>query len=279
MLKAINVWSMPDGLSPLKQMELAAQAGFEGVEFALNLKGPLSLESDAAEFAALKRASDERGVALTSLACGLYWDFSFTSPDAQEREQAMKIARFQLRMAREMGVDAILLVPGAVGVDFKPEAPVVRYDIAYERAFDALCALAPVAETEGVTIGVENVWNKMLNSPLEMLKLIDQVASPRVKVYLDVGNVLLTGYPEHWIDILGERIVRVHVKDFKRAIGNLDGFCDLLAGDVDFPLVIDALKRVGYDGWLTAEMNAYAKYPDQIVYNTSAAMDRILRRV
>ena len=97
--------------------------------------------------------------------------------------------------------------------------------------------------------------------------------------FLDVGNMMLYGYPEHWIKILGKRIKKVHFKDFRRDAKGLAGFVDLLAGDVDWVKVIDAFESVGYEGWASAEMcPTYKLYTDQMIYNASAAMDCILRR-
>ena len=105
----------------------------------------------------------------------------------------------------------------------------------------------------------------------------DKIDSEYVGSYFDVGNVLFNGYPEHWIKILANRIKKVHFKDYRIAAGGLHGFVDLLAGDVNYPAVIDALKSVGYDGYVTAEMiPAYTHYPETIIYNTSNAMDKIL---
>jgi L-ribulose-5-phosphate 3-epimerase len=107
-----------------------------------------------------------------------------------------------------------------------------------------------------------------------MARFIDDVGSERVGSYFDVGNVILTGFPEDWIHILEGRIVRVHFKDFKRDVGNLSGFCDLLDGDVDFPAVMDALGTVGYNGPVTAEFfDCEGDLP-----KISAAMDKILGR-
>ena len=136
---------------------------------------------------------------------------------------------------------------------------------------------AELAEKVGVSIGLENVWNKFLLSPMEMRDFIDKIDSDFVGSYFDVGNVLFNGYPEHWIKILANRIKKVHFKDYRIAAGGLHGFVDLLAGDVNYPAVIDALKSVGYDGYVTAEMiPAYTHYPETIIYNTSNAMDKIL---
>ena len=90
---------------------------------------------------------------------------------------------------------------------------------------------------------------------------------------------MLTGYPEQWIKILGKRIKKVHFKEFRTAVGTLDGFVDLLAGDVNWAAVVSALDNVGYEGWVTAEMiPAYAQHSEQIIYNTSNSMDKILGR-
>ena len=96
---------------------------------------------------------------------------------------------------------------------------------------------------------------------------------------ISIGNTLANGYPEHWIRALGKRVKKVHFKDYRVAAGGLHGFVDLLAGDVNYPAVTDALAEIGYDGWVTAEMiPAYTHYPDALIYNTSNAMDWILGR-
>ena len=38
-----------------------------------------------------------------------------------------------------------------------------------------------------------------------------------MRAYFDVGNVVITGYPQDWIRTLGKRIVKLHIKDFKFA--------------------------------------------------------------
>ena len=124
------------------------------------------------------------------------------------------------------------------------------------------------------------IWNKFLLSPLEMRDFIDKFSSAYAGAYFDVGNVVYSGYPEHWIKILGKRIKKVHLKDYRRVAGGLHGFVDLLSGDVDYPAVIKALKEINYDGWLTAEMlPPYTHYTDQILINTSLSMDRIINMV
>jgi L-ribulose-5-phosphate 3-epimerase len=135
--------------------------------------------------------------------------------------------------------------------------------------------LAQVAEDHFVELCLENVWNGMFYSPIEFASFIDSIGSQWVGSYFDVGNVL--GYhqhPPHWIEILGPRIWRVHIKDFKKSVGNLSGFCDLLEGDVPWKATMDALRGIGYDKTLVAEMMP----PDPtLLTRTKAAMDRIVR--
>ena len=85
---------------------------------------------------------------------------------------------------------------------------------------------------------------------------------------------MLTGYPDQWIRILGSRIKRVHIKDFKRSIGTADGFVDLLDGDVDFEAVKYALAEINYNGYVTAEMIPFLPGRPE---KTAAAMKEIFK--
>lgn len=279
MKKGINIWSFKEGTSIADAAKLAKQAGFEGIELSLNETGELGLQATDKEIREVKAAVEDAGLEIAGLATGLYWSYSMTSEDASVRQKAVDVGKKQLETAAALGVDAILVIPGAVGVDFIPGSEVVRYDVAYDRAIEAVGKLVPHAESAGVAIGIENVWNKFLLTPLEMRGFIDAHASSNVGAYFDVGNTVANGYPEHWIAVLGNRIKRVHFKDYRRQAGGLHGFVDLLAGDVDYPVVVDALREIGYDNYVTAEMiPSYVHHTEQIIYNTSAAMDAILGR-
>jgi hexulose-6-phosphate isomerase len=177
-----------------------------------------------------------------------------------------------LQITSWLGADAYLLVPGAVDVFFLPDAEIIPYDVCMKRAVEFVSKLVSTAEKCKVHICIENVWNKFLLSPLEMRDFIDSFKSEFVGSYFDVGNVLLTGFPEQWINILGKRIKRVHIKDFKKSFGTAEGFVDLLEGDVDFEAVKKALKEIGYDGYATAEMLPYQQGRPE---KTIAAMKKI----
>ena len=276
MKKGISIWSFAE--PDLKKcFALAKDAGFDGVEVALDTTGAVSLDSTKEDMEQVKAWAKEAGIELYSVASGLYWKQNYTANDEQVRKNAIEITKKQLQLAAWLGCQSILVVPGAVGVDFEPDSEVIDYDVAYDRCLAALKELAPVAEELKVELCIENVWNKFLLSPLEMRDLIDKVGSPYVCSYFDVGNVLYSGYPEQWIKILGSRIKKVHFKDYRRDVGTLSGFVDLLAGNVDYVAVKKALDAIGYEGWVTAEMlPPYAQFPEAILYNTSKSMDYIL---
>ena len=280
MKKSISIWSFPMGLSLTDKFKLAVKAGFEGFEIDLSEDGPLTLDSSAKEAAAVRELAEQSGLQLSGLATGLYWGANPASADIAVRQRAETILRKQIEIAGALGLDAILVVPATVGADFIPNCEVVAYDTAWQRATEFIRAALPAAEKAGVRIGVENVWNKFLLSPLEMRQFIVQFDSEWVGAYFDVGNTLAMGYPEHWIQILGRQIRRVHLKDYRRAVGSADGFVEILSGDVNWPAVMSALRTIGYDGWLTAEMIPpvpFYKYaPETLLFNTSRAIDALL---
>lgn len=275
MIKSVNQWSFPGTYSAADCLLAAKAAGFNGFEPSFNETGEMSLEGFEQDAKMLRALAEKEGMTLTSLASGLYWSYSLTATDPAVRQKAQNIVRAQIDCAVALGVDAILVVPGAVGRGFWGGDDNVSYADAYARALEGIKAVAPYAEEKGVKIGLENVWNNFLLSPLEMARFIDEVDSPCVGAYFDIGNVIRTGEAEHWIEVLGKRIVRMHIKDFKRAVGTLDGFCDLLCGDVNFPKVVQAMKKIGYDGAVTAEMNIESRNMLAVVERTGRAMDII----
>ena len=278
MKKGISIWSFP--AQPLKDsFKLAKDAGFDGVEVALDEVGEISLTTTDEELLAIKRQAEDAGIELYSVASGLYWSYWLNSDCEEEREKAKSIVRRQLYVAKILGCDTILVIPGTVNAEFACPGRVIDYKTTYERSLAAIKELAPYAAELGVSIGLENVWNRFLCSPIEMGDFIDKVGSPYVGSYFDVGNVVFNGFPEHWIRALGSKIKKVHFKDYRVAAGGLHGFVDLLAGDVNYPEVMKALEEIGYDGWVSAEMiPAYTYYSEAIIYNTSYSMDKILGR-
>ncbi|NMB46480.1 MAG: sugar phosphate isomerase/epimerase [Firmicutes bacterium] len=275
MKKGINRWSLPADWSIRQCMERAKEAGFEGIELALDETGELSLESDEQQVKAVRKMAADIGLELKSLATGLFWKYSLTANDPDVREKARSVVVKALDVAQWLGADTVLVVPGVVSAPFATSER-TSYADAWDRAIEALQELALEAEQRQVSIGIENVWNKFLLSPVEMREFIDTIDSQYVGAYFDVGNVLLYGFPEDWIRVLGPRIKKVHFKDFRTAVGTLAGFVNLLEGDVNWPEVMAAFDEIGYTDYAYTELSPYRYHSDALIDDISRAMDRIL---
>jgi L-ribulose-5-phosphate 3-epimerase len=278
MIKAISYWSMKEGLAgthPIKDaLQTAKKEGFAGLELAISTSGELTIETSQQRCAEIQREIEAADVIVETVASGMSWGTNPTSDDAPLRQRAVEQNAAALQRAAWLGAQAVLFVPGVVKSPIAKD--VIRYDVALERAREAVKRLLDTAERVGVDLCVENVWNGMFYSPAELADFVDSFGSGRLGVYFDVGNVL--GYhqhPPHWIEMLGKRIRRVHIKDFKQNVGTLAGFCDLMAGDVPWPETMAALRAVGYDRTVVAEM---MPWDPALLSRTSAAMDVILKQ-
>jgi len=275
MFTQASYWAFRDGFtgrrSVVETMRLAREAGFDGIELAISAEGELTPDTSAAECRRLAGEASRLGVRLGSVATGLFWGANAASADKTVRARALEIGRKALDVTAALGVRHLLVLPGHVDVFFDPKAEVVPYDACYRRALAFCRTLARAAEKAGVTACVENVWNKFLLSPLEFRRFIREVGSRRVAVYFDAGNVWQYGYPQHWIKVLGRTIRRVHVKDFRRAVGTADGFCQLLDGDVPLKESLALLAASGYKGPVTAEVFAGPADTDEAAFLRTTA--------
>lgn len=266
----INAWSLPSNMTIHQGFRAAKRAHFDCVELNLDETGYMTLDSTETDAEKLRMGAENMSLEIRSVCSALYWKYPLTSGDNSTAETAKDIVRKGLKLASWLGADTLLVVPGVVTED-------VPYDVAYLRSQMALKELARDAEKEQVIIGVENVWNKFLLSPLEMARFIDEIGNPYVQAYFDVGNVVAYGYPQHWISILGSRIKKVHVKDFRAHIGNWDGFVNIAEGDVDWHAVRKALADVGYDDVVTAEIGGYKTLPDVGIRHAGETLKRLFK--
>lgn len=272
MLKSINHWAFPKDMPLESVFEHVRMAGYDALELNLGLAGAIgpNMSSTPNELAAIRRMATLHNITLRSLSCGLMWEHSLSAPQPEVRRRGQEIVSRQLEAAHALEIDTILTVAGYCIDDD------TSYELLEQRSVESLEGLLPHAERLGVTMAIENVWSKFLLSPTEMVAFIDGFESASIGVYFDIGNVMLYGHPEQWIRILGSRIRKVHAKDFRRAVGTGQGFVPLLAGDVKWPLVMQALRDIGYADTITAEVGAYAAYPLQAVYDTSRHLDVLI---
>lgn len=261
--KAVEFNMLPNSLSVLDRFRLAREAGFEEIEC------PTTSEQAKAE--EMLAASRQSSLRIHSVMNQEHWRSPLSSADPTVIERSLEGMRTSLRNAAFWRADSVLLVPAVVN-------PETSYADAWERSQRHIRKLIPLAEEFKVVIGIENVWNKFLLSPLEFGRYMDDFQTPWVRAYLDVGNVAITGYPQDWIRTLGKRIAKVHIKDFSfKTDPNLRkrvaDFTALLEGEIDWPAVRKAFADIAYSGSATLELpGGDAEYLKEV----SRRFDRIL---
>jgi hexulose-6-phosphate isomerase len=285
MKKSINLWAFPyPGQWSLKEcLEIAKNAGFDGIELNIDLEGELSVQSAPAQLVEIRRLAERAGIEISGICSFLFWPYSMTSNDDGERAKGIELAERMIEAAKLLGTENVLVVPGAVFASWVEKAEPVPPDICLARAREGLGRLIPKAEVAGVYLNVENIFmNGFLFGPHEMREFVDSFGSKNLRVHFDTGNLMEYQFAEHWIPILGKRIQNVHLKEWDRRSREfgLQAFRTLLDGTTNWPAVIGELERIGYEGYLTFEyFHPFQHYPKALIYQTSDALDWILGRM
>jgi len=254
MYPQISFWSFRGDRHVLEVMPLAKEAGFRGIELTIGETGDLTGDTPAGQCKAFASAAKALKLKLGSVASGILWKHNPASASRAVRQQALEMTEACLRVTADLGATHLLVLTGHVGVPWEHSAEVVDYEDCYERSVAFGKAEGKLAAKMGVTACFENVWDYFLPSPLEFRRFLGDVHHPSVGMYLDVGNVWQMGYPQHWIKLLGPMVRRVHVKDFRRAVGTLHGFVNIGDGDAPLAESLKLLKKARYSGPVTAEV-------------------------
>jgi hexulose-6-phosphate isomerase len=248
-LKKAVMIGMVGGPSDLtEKFKLLKSCGFDGVE----MDSPSAISIDE-----IKRARDASGIAVHGMVDSVHWKWHLNNPDPSVRQKGIDALQQALRDAAVVGASSVLLVPAVVNAQ-------MPYDQAYTLSQQAIRECLPVAQETKVQIAIENVWNNFLLSPLEAARYVDEFNHPLVKFHFDIGNVINTGWPAQWIRILGQRIVKLHIKDFSKKKRDDEGLwkgfsVELGDGDAGWPALMKELDAIGYStatagNWATAEV-------------------------
>lgn len=242
-LKSLKYGMIGAGETVREKFEIAKAAGFDGVE----LDSPSDLH-----IGEVIEARDAVGIKIPGVVDSAHWGKPFNHPDEGTRAEGRAALETALRDCHRVGGSTVLVVPAVVGKG-------MSYAEAYRLSRLEIGRLVPLAEELGIAIAFENVWNSFLLSPLEAARYVDEFESENVGWYFDVGNIVNYGWPEHWIDALGDRILKLDVKEFSRSRRDNEGLwkgfgVEIGEGDCDWPAVQEALTRIGYRGWASAEV-------------------------
>jgi len=270
--KAVSQISFPKGLSLSEMLELVSKTNFDGIELKLSEEGEFSLASSQDEIHKIKRKVKNLGLDVCSIAGGLQWKYPLNSPVESVRKIGIKAAKKAVELAYILEANVVLIVPAVITKD-------LPYDKAWKMALKSIVEIGRTAEKLGVYVGVENVWNKFIFTPFEMLRFIKEANSmlheDSIAVYFDVGNVIPFGYPEHWILYLRDYIKAIHIKDMKLVNGTAISVLPPY-GNVDWPSVAKTLKNVGYKGYLTAEVPISALNVKDILEYLSSFIESLI---
>jgi hexulose-6-phosphate isomerase len=236
-------------------------AGFDGIE-------PDS-HMDRNEVADAMKAT---GLIASSVCNSKHWELLMSHPDAEIRRRGIEAMIVAMEDAKAYGTDAVLLVPGRVDEQ-------TSYEDCWKRSVECIKELVPVAEQMQVKICIENVWNNFLLSPVEMRIYLEQFDSPFVRMYFDCGNILVYGWPEHWIAALRNLIGRIHIKEFSRQKADREGRwagfnVALTEGDVRWKEVAAEMRHHYNGGWLTTEQGGSNTAEE--LKDLSGRLDKIL---
>lgn len=284
MKKSINLWAFPypERMNLRECLQLAKNAGFDGIELNYDLDNDLSPRATDKDLRGIRAMAEKIGIAISGLCSFLFWPFPLSSNDAKKRARGLELAGKMIEAAHELGTDNLLVVPGAVHIPWRTDHEPVPNDVCDRRAREAVARLLPQAEKLRVHLNIENIFfNGYLMTPGEMNDFVDSFKNKFVRVHFDTGNIMMFQFPEHWIAQLGSRIKNTHFKEFtkKGTDYSLESFRPLLDGTTNWPAVMEALERIGYRDYLTFEyFHPYLHYPEALVHQTSDSLDRMLGR-
>jgi len=284
MKKSINLWAFPypQRMTLPECLQLAKDAGFDGIELNYDLDNDLSPKSGTKDYENIRRQADKIGIQISGLCSFLFWPYPLSSNDPEKRARGLELAGKIAQAAHDLGVQNVLVVPGAVHIPWRTDHEPVPNDVCDARAKEAVRTLERQAAKLDVFLNIENIFfNGYLMTPMEMNAFVDGFQSEHVRVHFDTGNISMFQFAEHWVPILGKRTQNIHFKEFtkKGTDYSLETFRPLLDGTTNWPAVMDALEAAGYRGYVTFEyFHPYPHYPEALIYQTSDSLDRILGR-
>lgn len=280
MFKSITLRSFPETMPTIDRLALAQQYGYEGIEINLEPNTEITLEISDQDLERLLLLVKSFDLKVSGVYSRTQWYYPISSLESEVRVAGRKIISTIISAAEILECDTALVIPGVVDNSiFATEPEIIPYLDAYKNSVESIQILIDeVLSKSNVHIALENVWGKFLYSPMEFASFVDGFGTEQIGVYFDVGNSLRNGFPEDWIRILDHRIRAVHIKDFKRSIDTINGFCGILQGDVNWDQVSLSLQEIGYKRWITGEvLPAYKFLPEILIEETSRAMSAVFQ--
>lgn len=241
--KSLKIEMVKEGDTIMDKFKLLKELGYDGVE----LSSPHEFNHRE-----ILDAKQKTGLEIPGVVNSQHWKLPLSHPDPAIRKQCSDSVITSMNDCKLYGGTTVLLVAGVVNEK-------ISYADAYKRTQEEIKKLLPHAEKTGIKIAIENVWNNFLISPVEAARYVDEINHPLLGWYFDIGNILRYGWPEHWIETLDKRIMKLDVKEYSRKKQNDEGLwkgfdVELMEGDNNWPVIMQSLEKIGYNGWASAEV-------------------------
>lgn len=246
--------ALPKNISWQERLLLAKKLGFDFVEMSVDETDErlARLDWDRKEQKELIDSIHETGVKILSICLSGHRRFPFGSSDIEKRKQALIVMQKAINLAANIGVRTIQLA---------------GYDVYYEEKslttreyfIENLQAAVAMASAKEVVLSIEIMDDPFMNSISKFLKLKEQIRSPYLQVYPDLGN--LSAWPENDVGYELEQgidqISAIHLKDTLAVTEHFKGkFKEVPFGTgcVDFAGCLKTLKRLNYTAPFLIEM-------------------------
>lgn len=251
--------AITDEFSPDLETAVSSMAslGMEGAElrmlFGKNVADLTDEEVDRA-IAIVKG----RGLEIVSIASPLLKCVLPDAPEVDERFQQDSFAAKHTFQDQPRLAERVFEIAGRTG------AKIVRVfsfwrtkdpDAVFGRVVESLRELAAQAAERGLTVGLENEHACNIGTGSETKRLLEALDHPNLRVVWDPANALVAGenpYPEGYGKLAAQRIAHVHAKDCNVRDHKAE-WLPLGKGSVDWNGQLNALRRDGYEGWLSLE--------------------------
>jgi sugar phosphate isomerase/epimerase len=227
-------------------IDMAAEMGFDGVEI---LHRQMQDESNG-YLQQLKRRAFLNGLDL----CGFSTHQTFLSPDAAVRQKNVDHTIRCIEIAYQLGIPTIRVNTGTWGTSknfdelmknrgIEPPIEGCTEDDGFKWAIDGLGRCLKAAERCGVTMGLENHWG-LGRTPDGVLRVVDAIDSPWLRVTVDTGNFLEDPYEK--LEKIAGKAVLVQAKTYY-------GGGTWYTLDLDYRRIADMLNKHGYRGYISLE--------------------------
>ena len=235
----------------------AARMGFDGVDLLL-----IQMESeDNSYLQRLKRHALINGLDL----CCMSTHQGYVSPDKAKRQKNIDLTLKQIEIAYRLGVPIVRINTGRWGTTrsfddlmanrgIEPILPGYTEDDGFKWVIDSIEKCLPKAKECGVLLGLENHWG-LARTPEGLMKIVNAINSPWLKVLLDTGNFLEDPYDK--LEQCAPQAVFMQAKTYYGG-----GLWYTL--DLDYPRIARIMRKHDFRGYVSLEFEGNEDYKTAI---------------